>query len=89
MALDPHSCSNERRPSQTPEGLLASSHLHAARERGCYSANWHAIPQTLIMMQKGVDVAASRSTSVDKALEICEALSGQATGVILTIESIT
>ncbi len=35
-------------------------------------------------MQKGIDVAASSSTSVDKALEICEALSGQATGLSLS-----
>ena len=35
-------------------------------------------------MQKGVDVAASGSTSVDKALEVCEALSGQATGLSLS-----
>ena len=35
------------------------------------------------MMRKAVDVAASGSTSVDKALEICEALSGQTTGLSL------
>ena len=35
-------------------------------------------------MQKGVGVAASGSTSVDKALEICEALSGHSTGLSLS-----
>ncbi len=36
------------------------------------------------MKQKGVDIAASGSTSVDKALEICEALSGQEIGLSLS-----
>ena len=35
------------------------------------------------MMQKGAQAAASGITSVDKALEICEALSGQAPGLSL------
>ena len=36
------------------------------------------------MMQKSVKGAASGSTSVDKALEVCEALSGPATGLSLS-----